>query len=205
MATDPGNIRFRPAKVNTDNKLYRSVRRCANQLVSGRVLAIDPSVGSSSSLPGYAIYIAGRLAEYGTIDIDISGSTYARLFELGRSLREDFEGEGFDVLVVEDIPFARYGARNNDGLKPRSLEAQIPLHRAVGAVLSNVKVQDCVAVAPVTWHSFAPVDYVKSDAGDAVCLGYVAIEYAKYAIEEAAKPRRSIKRRRTRKPGPSAA
>lgn len=184
-STDPRSIQFRAARVNPDTKLYRAVRRCAPPLVHGRVLAIDPSVGSSSSQPGYAIYLAGRLLEYGTIEIPPTDSTHRRLYELGRSLREDFAEQQFDVLVVEDIPHARYEATGIRGIKGRSLETQIPLHRAVGAVLSNVAAEHCVAVTPITWRAFAPKDYVKSDAGDAVCIGHAAIAYAREILADA--------------------
>jgi hypothetical protein len=187
MSTNPLGIRFRDAKVSTDNNLYRSIHKCAAAILHGKVLVVDPSIGSVSSQPGYAILMAGKLVEFGTIEIRHTDSSHKRLFELGRSLREDFSSElvdsDFDVLVVEDIPPARYSGSGRN--KYHDVSAQLPLHRSVGAILASVKVDHAIAIAPRTWRSFVYDDYVKSDSGDAVVMAHVAVKYAQHAVDAA--------------------
>lgn len=177
-------MKFKQPEISTQTRLYASVREVADRILTGRMLVLDPSVGSWSSQPGYAIYEAGQLVDSGVIDMPTYEARSRRLYYLRRVLQEQFT-EGFDVVVIEDIPTHRF-SRGRGGRTFANAKAQIPLHKAVGVIES---IFDCptLFVSPATWHSFAPLDYIKSDESDAVVMGHSVCEIAKHA---AARPRR---------------
>lgn len=169
-------IQFREHTPNRATKLWKQLRPYARLALDGRLLVIDPSVGSSSSQPGYALYEAGQLTDSGVIDIPV-GSIESRLFHLRSVLCGEFP-EKPDVVVVEDIPVLRF---NKFG---RSLAAQIPLHYAVGVVLSAFDAP-VVRVFPATWHAFVGADYQKSDESDAIVMGHTVLQFARHILQDA--------------------
>lgn len=154
-----------------DTDLYREARHAANLLIKGNVVAIDPSVGSTSSMPGWAIYLSGRLAISGTFDIPIGRPLSERLQILGIKLRSLYKTYNPDVLVYEDIPSQRYGGGN--------AEAHASLLKAVGAILAVRGPRATVGMKPTVWKRLVRDTYVKGDREDAEEMGWIAIEVAK--------------------------
>jgi hypothetical protein len=174
----------RPDSYSKRNKsvIWNTAKKHSKLILEGTMLCVDPSIGSNSSMPGYAIYSAGELVDSGTIRLPTSGNHTLRLYELSRSIREDFADLTYDLLIVEEIPMVRYEKFG------RSLQAQIPLHRAVGAVLGALPIATSMEVPPNTWRSFLDVaQYNKTDESDAVMLGWAALEMARITAEQGAK------------------
>ncbi len=178
----------------------------AELVSSGTMLSIDPASGVSS-LPGYAVFRAGERLESGTIAVGrASDELGARLWELGRSLREELappDGSAeWDVLVVEDIPDKNWSQAGKGKHRIGSAKNQKVLHRAVGAVLASVKAKVILFVHPSTWHAHVGPGYVKSDEGDALAMGEVAVVKARQLLAERAerdaKIRAGVGRKRPR-------
>lgn len=166
-------------KLNKDTKIYKMVKPVAATILSGKLLAIDPSTGSQSSMPGYAIYKRGQLIESGYIQINISQTKNRKLFQLVSTIREEFKQ--VDVLAIENIPpisFARKGAMSGWSL--------VALQRSIGAIVSCFDC-DYVEVSPTLTGKYRPLDMGKSDEADAIGIGNCVIEYAKYIAEGDAK------------------
>ncbi len=155
--------------------LWHEVVSCYKNILYGNMLVIDPSIGSAGkngSLPGYAIFRAGILEDSGVIELPLKKSQHERLFELGRTLRDDFDSV-WDVLVLENVPSMRMGQFN-------SAKMQVPLHMAVGAIHSSTLANHVVRIQPKQWHEVCAEDYVKSDANDAISMGVCVLKYARH-------------------------
>lgn len=165
-------------------------RGCAEALLRGVVLSIDPASGAGESLPGYALLRAGELVESGVIDVGgPDRELHERLFELGRSLREDFDGMEVDVLIVEDVPLKRFHKGGGS-----SIRSQVTLHRSIGTVLGAVRAQFFVPIHPATWHAHAGEDHEKGDEQDAIAMGRCALAMAADVLGKRNVMRRSRKR-----------
>ena len=154
-----------------NSKTYKKIAPVSNEILTGKLLAIDPSTGSQSSQPGYAWFEAGELKESGEIDVDISGDRNTRLAEISRCLREDFDQP--DVLVVEYIPPVTYGS----GIRMNKVSL-MALQKAIGAIIGARLVDHCIEIPSASWRAWKPDNYVKSDEMDAICLGLCAIGLA---------------------------
>lgn len=143
----------------------------ATLLLDGRVLAIDPSIGSSVSSMGYALYVSGELEDAGIIQVPVTLSNPRKLQEISKVLIEDFNE--VDILVVENIAPTRGGP----GSRAFINKSWKILHQATGAAIASVRCKETVEVAPMSWKVHAkPIDgYVKSDVADAVMIGYTAL------------------------------
>jgi hypothetical protein len=117
-------------------------------------------------MPGFAYYVKGVLVDAGTIKVIPGDDIHRRLFELRRSLMEDFAVP--DVLITENIPPFMDGGFNKSILN---------LHYSVGVVMS---VFYCVMarIPPLVWRKYIPENYNKTDRNDAIMLGYTAIKFA---------------------------
>lgn len=167
-----------PERIRKDTVIWGTASKYREVISKGTMLCVDPSIGSHSSMPGYAVYVEGQLMDSGIIRLPTSGDHIRRLYELNRSLREDFSEQVYDILVIEEIPMVRYEKFG------RSLQAQIPLHRAVGCVLGALPIGVCLEIPPQTWRMYLDVaQYDKNDESDAVMLGYAALQLAKAASE----------------------
>ena len=163
---------------NSKKKLPKSryqIERCATALLEGRVLAIDPSSGSQSSLPGYALFDKGELIDHGVIKLKISRELPRRLNELGEALKTEFPA--VDVLVIEDIPVRSYGK----GASPHA-----SLLKAVGCILACCTYREFVEISPPTWKAYVRRNperfskvYEKSDDLDAWIIGQYALDTAR--------------------------
>lgn len=159
------------SKVNPKGKFYKDVSKLYNPLLTGRVLVIDPSIGSSSSLPAYAIYQHGQLTDSDTI---FTGGSHLELWQrarkLGDALRILCHENAIDVLVYEDIP-ATSGFNQN---------AIASLLKAVGVVLSSTSSSHVLGVHPASWKNYVRPEYKKGDREDAIEIGYVTLSLASY-------------------------
>jgi hypothetical protein len=164
---------------------YDEIRGALTPLLRGRVIVIDPSIGSNSSQPGWSLYVAGEYVESGVLQIPVSRDVPARLQELHRQLRELYRLHDPDCLVYEDIAPQRYGGTDSFG----NANAHASLLKAVGATLSVPGPSHFVGLKPTTWKRLVRPGYVKSDEADATEIGYVAMLIAR-DIEQRDPPRK---------------
>ncbi len=152
--------------------LLRSIRLNSKHLLHGRVISIDPSSGSHSSLPAYAVFREGKLVSADAIQVPKQwlGSvnhTPHRLRVIGEHLRNLGE---FDLLVVECFHW-----RPNARTDPKSMQQ---LNQSVGCITSNTQWHFVLQILGFEWAKHRPADYVKSDIADAIHMGSWAIELA---------------------------
>ena len=148
----------------------------ATLLLTGTVVCIDPSIGSKSSQPGYAVYIKGELEDSGFIDLGTAatGTVAQRLHKFRMTLELDFPTP--DIVVVERIVInpKAVGYNNVSVLK---------LNQAVGVTMSQWDVP-VIEVSPMSWKATAKTldNYEKSDEWDSVALGWCCLTKAKESI-----------------------
>lgn len=153
------------------SKLDQAVSLHAERILNGYILAIDPSSGSEKSQPGYAIYRAGKLVDYGLINIKWGDAVHNRLYRLATSLRGEFEQP--DLLITEHLaPFM--GEGKGAFFSTRNV---ISLHQSVGVIMSIWDVP-VLTVSPRSWQAITPDNYQKSDQNDAIMLGWTVIHKA---------------------------
>lgn len=153
-------------------KAYGQIQGALLPLLRGRMIAVDPSVGSTSSQPGYAVYIQGELRNSGIISIDPSLPIWDRLHRLNYGVRKLYQEWDPDVLVYEDIPAQRHSTFNNKG----NAEAHSSLLKAVGAILSVSGPDHYVGLHPSSWKAMVRPEYTKSDINDAIEMGWISIQ-----------------------------
>lgn len=154
------------------SKTYLSISKCYREVLEGTMLCIDPSTGSKSSRPGFAWYEKGVLKESGEIIVDLKENRSKRLYEIARTVREDFPKP--DVLVVEYIPPVTYRTSEH-GMDGVSLMA---LQKAIGAIIGAHPFEHLLEIPASAWRKYKPDDYIKSDEWDAIVLGICAVETA---------------------------
>jgi hypothetical protein len=158
--------------VTKTSKVYSDVKDNLTLVMKGKLLAVDPSIGSTSSMPGWAFYDAGELIESGTLSINPKQSVWARLQDLARLIRQLYKHFGIDILVYEDIPSQRQGGGNAN--------AHASLLKAQGAIMAVPGPRAYVGIMPISWKRMARSTYVKSDEADAVEIGWIVINIAQY-------------------------
>lgn len=139
-------------------------------------MAIDPSTGSSSSMPGYAVFYQGRLEESGIIQVNPRDRRNQKLFSITESLYNEFDEP--DVLAIENVPpvqFKRAGAMSPWGITATQ--------RAIGAIVSCFNC-DYIEVAPKAWQKYKQASYQKTDEWDAIAIGYCVLTIAQDIAEE---------------------
>lgn len=152
------------------SKAYGNIEDNLQGILEGLVVSIDPSIGSSSSMPGWAIYRAGQYVSSGIFEIPVHKSLPERLRTLANHIRKLYNEYPPDCLVYEDIPAQRYGMGN--------AVAHASLLKALGAILSVAGPDGYVGIMPVSWKKMVRDTYNKGDEADAVEIGYVVIECA---------------------------
>lgn len=172
------------------SQAYQQIQGCLLQLQSGVVVAIDPSIGSSSSQPGFAVYREGDLVTSGTFQIEATLPVWTRLHKLVHQLRHLYKEWSPDVLVFEDIPSLRQGGGNAN--------AHASLLKAVGAILSVSGPDYYVGLMPLSWKRMVRSTYVKGDRQDAEEIGHIAISEAKRIEEEDPPDRKYGEKRKKR-------
>ena len=151
--------------------------RLSSELTQGTVYSIDPSIGSASSQPGYAVWTAGELEDSGIIRLGCSktAKTPSRLHHLRMSLEKSFGKP--DVVVVERIVAnPRAAAYNNT--------TAVKANQAIGVVMAQWDVP-VIEVSPTSWKSTAKTlsGYQKTDEWDAIAIGWCVIVKAKEYLE----------------------
>lgn len=164
-----------------DTKAYQEIQKNLHRLTDGIVVSIDPSIGSTSSMPGYAVYVSGELKESGIIEIDSDKPKWTRLQSLAYNMRKLYTQWDPDILVYEDIPSQRHGGGNAN--------AHASLLNAVGVILSISGPDGYVGLHPMSWKKMVRPTYVKGDKEDAEEMGWIAINLAHH-IEETDPPGR---------------
>lgn len=161
--------------IGKDTGAYKQIAENIQYILNGVFISIDPSIGSSSSMPGYAVYREGELVESGIFSIaHRDASIPDRLRALHNHVRKLYTKYEPDALVYEDIPVSRHGGR---------ADSHASLLKAVGAILAVPGTTGHVGIYPVSWKSEARDTYVKGDEADAIEIGYVAIQVARRIAE----------------------
>lgn len=152
-------------------KAYADIEQNVKGLTEGLVVAIDPSIGSTSSMPGWAVYRAGELIDSGIFQIAPTKSVPDRLRTLHGHVNKLYNLYTPDVLVYEEIPAQRQGGGN--------AVAHASLLKALGVILCVPGPDGYVGIMPVSWKAAARETYTKSDVNDAIEMGYVCIDTAR--------------------------
>lgn len=152
------------------SKVYATLQEHYGLLLRGTVLSIDPSIGSSSSMPGWAVYRRGVYQESGTIAIDVVPEIPPRLQQLSANMDRLIREWDPDILLYEEIPVMGHG---------RNLASHVSLLKAVGVIVSRPGPRGYIGIYPTTWKPWVRTTYVKSDEADAVELGWVTLELAR--------------------------
>lgn len=164
-----------------------------SEVLNGNLLAIDPSSGSTSSMPGYAIYRCGILVDSGFIQLTANTRLHQRLHQLMECLRVDFlEAESIDVVAVEYIAMKNY---KGSGTR-HSAVSLLPLQRSVGVVQAVFGGLPVIEVAPISWKKYAEPDQVKTDEFDAIGIGRCVVEVSKLEQDKIATKSKLKKKRK---------
>lgn len=161
------------------SKLYEGVASLADVLSTGSVFVVDPSIGSSSSSPAWALYRKGVLIDSSIISTGGSHTPlWARARMLGQTIAYLTNLHWPDVLVYEDIP-ATSGFNQN---------AIASLLKAVGIILACSKSEHVLGIHPASWKPYVRPEYKKGDREDAVEIGYIVTSLAAYITESTRHP-----------------
>mgnify|MGYP001571998249 FL=1 len=159
---------------NTDT--YRNIRPLIDFIICGSVVCIDPSIGSTSSMPGWAIYRSGELIQSGIFTIDPKIRIWEKARELHRNVYNIYKKFKPDILVYEEIPDQNYRQGGATGF---NVKAHATLLKAVGAILSVPGTSYAVGLRPIVWKKYVRPEYRKGDKEDAIEIGYAAIQISK--------------------------
>jgi hypothetical protein len=171
--------------------LYEDIKQYHKLILDGTVISIDPSVGSYSSLPGYAVLIKGQLVESGVIEMPLGTPIHTRLQALSRKLRTLYNQYQPDVLAYENVPPQRYGGGN--------AEAHASLLKAVGVVLSIPGPVGYIRLQPRVWKRLVRETYEKGDRQDAEEIGWITYSLSRIAQEENWSLKKSTKKAKSKK------
>lgn len=152
-------------------EVYKYIQGALVPLTQGKVLSVDPSIGSTSSQPAYALYIAGKLTTSDTGNINPAMEKWERLQELAEWIDQLYQVHKPDVLIFEDIPDQMYGPYGN-------ATAHASLLKAVGAILSIPGPSHYIPLRPQVWKARVPEGYIKGDIQDAEFMGQLVISMA---------------------------
>lgn len=158
------------------SKVYQSVSKCVKDVLEGTLIAFDPSTGSQSSMPGYAVFVKGELVESGIIKVNASDRKNVKLYEISISLRTEFPKA--DVIAIENIPPVSYNRKG--AMRGWAIVA---LQRSIGAIMASFNCE-YIEVAPASWQRYKFPGYDKSDEHDAICIGLTCIDIAKQITKE---------------------
>lgn len=162
-------------QLTSNTTLWKTCKKNLDSIVNGKLLCLDPSCGSASSMPGYAIYENGQLKGSGTIHVEgVHRELPYRLQDIARSLREDFETP--DVLVIEEIPVRRYGGGGATG--------HASLLKSMGLMMGTVEAPLVIRIRPQAWRALKHDDWWKDDEQDAIAMGHAVLQVCKKILEE---------------------
>lgn len=165
--------------LSKSSRAYVDIEANHHGLLKGVTVVIDPSVGSSSSMPGWAVYRQGSYVASGIFELPRTKPIQDRLRALSRALTKLYGEYQPDVLVYEDIPAQRHGMGN--------AVAHASLHKALGVILSVPGPAGFVGIMPISWKKLVRDTYIKGDEADAVEMGHVVIELAHEIMSRSSK------------------
>jgi len=152
---------------------YAAIRENVLPLTRGIVLVVDPSIGSQSSLPGWAVYGGGdSLLDSGVIPMDVTESRPYRLRAVYDKLENLTTAWQPHVIVYEEVPVMAHAGR--------SQVSHASLLNAVGVTLAATHLPGVgyVGIQPIVWKKRVSADYVKGDEADAIEMGQIVIAMA---------------------------
>jgi len=158
-------------------------KKARTLITEGRILSIDPALGTGESMPGYAVYKSSKLDESGSLFYDAETAA-----EGLRALRKFLCEIGpVDVLVVEEL---------------RGNMVHPHLHWVVGVIVEAVEAKLVLECPIALWKRLAKEDphYSKSDEEDAKKFAETIIKLAEgsYPCEvRSGTPASSRRRRKT--------
>ena len=150
-----------------------------DKILHGRVLSVDPSSGSKSSDPGWAIFQNGILEDAGIIELPKRETLRVRL----RLLFEDLVtlSEGIDVVLIEEMPIKPIRVKSGFKISDAAFNSLI---QSVGAskvafpiTLPTINVPASLWSRIAREHGWAANSqrYTKTDTTDAVRIGLAAL------------------------------
>lgn len=174
-------------KKNQSNEVLCRERLGANKtkILTGSLLCIDPSSGSESSQPGWALFQNGVLVEAGVAEINHRLELRSRL----RLVWEYFSvwADKVDIVLIEEIPVRPIRTKmdaNSSGKTWMNAKSHGSLVEAIGATKAAFPVSIPVVKLPASlWHrvsrdqgwAMQASTVKKSDYMDAVRIGMTAI------------------------------
>jgi hypothetical protein len=174
---DP-KVRRKKNKSNED-KCKEKLARHKESILIGTVLCIDPSCGSESSMPGWALFKQGVLISAGTIELPHRKDLKVRL----RMLFEELQGFYVlkpTVILLEEVPVKALVIR---GIKMKD-KSHNSLMQSIGVVKASFPAELPVIDFPASlWSRISrtngwaasPSQHAKSDALDAIRIGKAAL------------------------------
>lgn len=145
------------------DKFRRKVSKWSNRILTGKMLAIDPASGASS-MPGWALYDAGKCIASGEIPLSSKKPVQYRLAELLGVLATGFQNPLPDVVVIEEI---------------RGRMAHHYLLWSIGVTVSAFPDAELLEIPVSFWKCCVPEGYEKSDEEDAKIMGQAVVLLAK--------------------------
>jgi hypothetical protein len=170
----PGSVEA--GTITRSTKVWGEIRNALPEILDGVILSIDPSSGSTSSMPGWALYRKGELVESGIIEISYQHELPYRLRELHKYMHQLIDEFSPDVLVYEDLPPRHY--RGGKSAYHGNDKGHASLLKSLGVIISIPGPDFYVGIHPLTWKRLVREDYVKGDESDAIEMGYIVINQA---------------------------
>lgn len=137
------------------------------KILEGTFISIDPSVGSGSSMPAWALYKQGKLVESGKWKIELDQELADRCRDLHGLVT---------ALIKETTPLLVVVEKITAGGRFKRMDS---LLKGVGAIMVAASPLPVLEISPRTWQTMKPDDYYKSDEQDAIAIGYYVVETSK--------------------------
>lgn len=166
-------------RVGRDTVFYQDVEENRKYVLDGTMLSIDPSCGSTKSMPGYAVYRSGILLDSGIIELPLNRELPERLQRLVYSLRKLYGKWEPDVVVYEDVAPTHFGGGGFSNAAAHS-----SLLKSIGALLSVSGPHGYIRLKPMVWKKLVRGSYVKGDKEDAEEMGWITAELARFQASQ---------------------
>jgi hypothetical protein len=178
-------VKKRRKKKNQSNESIckSQIIKYKEKILNGRMLCIDPSSVSTSSKPGWAEFLNGKLVRYGEAQIAHHHDLAVRL----NRILKYFQTFSADIVLIEGIPVRPIRTKAQAATTGKvwlSAVAHSSLVQAIGATKASFDETIPIVTFPATlWHrvsrqyDWGVEDGVvsKSDAADAIRIGMSAI------------------------------
>jgi len=160
------------------------IARASDLILSSKMVAIDPSVASTSSKPGYALFQAGVFIEQGIFDISPKPLLSVRLRHIKCMIREYFLD--VDVAIIEQVPVKPIRTKKQaqeTGKTWMNHQAHNSLMQAIGATKASFELETELFDMPAPlWQKIARnngwiID--KADDSDARLIGEATLHIAR--------------------------